>query len=115
MSCAIRPIDIDIAYHYAYNVHMSDIRFEWDESKNRENKRKHGVSFDEAQTVFLDENAIRYYDPDHSEDEDRFIMLGMSFKLRVLVVCHCYRLDDKVIRIVSARRANKKETAIYWR
>jgi uncharacterized DUF497 family protein len=83
--------------------------------KSRENKRKHGVSFDEAQTVFLDENAIRYYDPDHSEDEDRFIMLGMSFKLRVLVVCHCYRMDDKVIRIVSARRANKKEAAIYWR
>ena len=94
---------------------MSDIRFEWDENKSRENKRKHGVSFDEAQTVFLDKNAIRYYDPDHSEDEDRFIMLGMSFKLRVLVVCHCYRLDDKVIHLVSARRANKKEAAIYWR
>jgi len=94
---------------------MSDIRFEWDENKSRENKRKHGVSFDEAQTVFLDKNAIRYYDPDHSEDEDRFIMLGISFKLRVLVVCHCYRLDDKVIHLVSARRANKKEAAIYWR
>jgi len=94
---------------------MSGIRFEWDESKSRENKRKHGVSFGEAQTVFLDENAIRYYDPDHSEDEDRFIMLGMSYKLRVLVVCHCYRLHDEVIRIVSARRANKKEAAVYWR
>ncbi len=112
---SVRPIDIDIAQRYAYNVHMSDIRFEWGESKSRENKRKHGVSFDEAQTVFLDENAIRYYDPDHSEDEDRFVMLGMSFKLRVLVVCHCYRLDDKVIRIVSARKANKKEAAVYWR
>ena len=108
-------IDIDITSHYAYNVHMNDIRFEWDESKSRENKRKHGVSFDEAQTVFFDKNAIRYYDPDHSEDEDRFIMLGMSFRLRVLVVCHCYRLDDKVIRIVSARRANKKEATVYWR
>jgi len=94
---------------------MSNIQFEWDESKSRESKRKHRVSFDEAQTVFLDENAIRYYDPDHSEDEDRFIMLGMSFKLRLLVVCHCYRSDDKVIRIVSARRANKKEATIYWR
>jgi uncharacterized DUF497 family protein len=94
---------------------MSDIRFEWDERKSRQNKRKHGVSFAEAQTVFLDENAIRYYDPDHSEDEDRFIMLGMSFKLRVLVVCHCYRTDDKVIRIVSARKANKKESAAYGR
>jgi len=94
---------------------MSDIRFEWDESKSLKNKRKHGVSFDEAQTVFLDENAIRYDDPDHSEDEDRLIMLGMSFKLRVLLVCHCYRLDDKAIRIVSARKANKKEAAVYWR
>ncbi len=94
---------------------MGYIRFEWDERKSRQNKRKHGVSFDEAQTVFLDENAIRYHDPDHSEDEDRFIMLGMSFKLRVLVVCHCYRSDDKVIRIVSARKANRKESAAYWR
>lgn len=94
---------------------MSDIRFEWDEIKNRENKRKHGVSFDEAQTVFLDENAIRYYDPDHSEGEDRFIMLGISFTLRVLVVCHCYRSENKVIRIVSARKANKKEAVAYWR
>jgi hypothetical protein len=94
---------------------MSDTRFEWDEIKNRENKRKHGVSFDEAQTVFLDENAIRYYDPDHSEGEDRFIMLGISFTLRVLVVCHCYRSENKVIRIVSARKANKKEAVAYWR
>ena len=104
-----------LCYIMPYNVHMSEIQFAWDESKSRENERKHGVSFDEAQTVFLDENAIRYYDPDHSEDEDRFIMLGMSLKLRVLVVCHCYRLDDKVIRIVSARKANKKEAAIYRR
>ena len=94
---------------------MGDILFEWDERKNRENKRKHGVSFEEAQTVFLDENAIRYYDPDHSRDEDRFIMLGMSFRLRVLLVCHCYRSDEKVIRIVSARKANKKEADAYWR
>jgi len=94
---------------------MGDIRFEWDERKNRENKRKHDVSFEEAQTVFLDENAIRYYDPDHSQDEDRFIMLGMSFRLRMLLVCHCYRSDEKVIRIVSARKANKKEADAYWR
>jgi uncharacterized DUF497 family protein len=93
---------------------MSDIRFEWDERKNRENKRKHGVSFEEAQTVFVDENAIRYFDPDHSEDEDRFLILGMSFTLRVLVVCHCYRADDFVIRIISARRADKGEQAAYW-
>jgi hypothetical protein len=94
---------------------MSDIRFDWDEKKSRENKRRHGVSFEEAQTVFFDENAIRYYDPDHSQDEDRFIMLGMSIRLRVLVVCHCYRSDDKVIRIISARKADQKEEAAYWR
>ena len=88
---------------------MRDIYFEWDDTKSRNNKRKHGVSFDEAQTVFFDENAIRDYDPDYSEDEDRFIMLGMSFTLRVLVVCHCYRSDDKVIRIISARRATKEK------
>ncbi len=93
---------------------MNDIRFEWDERKNRENKRKHRVSFEEAQTVFLDENAIRYFDPDHSGDEDRFLMLGMSFTLRVLVVCHCCRADDCVIRIISARKADKNEQAVYW-
>ena len=80
-----------------YGVLMNDLRFVWDESKSLVNRRKHGVSFDDAQTVFLDENAIRYYDPDHSHDEDRFIMLGLSFKLRVLVVCHCYRQDATVI------------------
>ena len=94
---------------------MDNLRFEWDELKNRENIRKHGVSFEEAQTVFLDENAIRYFDPDHSEDEDRFIMLGMGFKLRVLVVCRCYRAEDSIIRIISARRANKEEAKNYWR
>lgn len=94
---------------------MADLRFEWDEKKNSENTRKHGVSFEEAQTVFLDENAMRFFDPEHSEDEDRFIMLGMSFKLRVLVVCHCYKENDKVIRIISARKADKREAEAYWR
>ena len=99
-----------------YIVNMSEIHFEWDERKNRANKRKHKVSFEEAQTVFLDENAIRYFDPDHSEDEDRFIMLGMSFTLRVLIVCHCYRENESVIRIISARKANKieAEQSGYW-
>jgi len=92
---------------------MNDIRFEWDEAKSRENKRKHKVAFEEAQTVFLDENAIRFFDPDHSQDEDRFIMLGMSFMLRVLVVCHCHREDDSVIRIISARKADKREQSDY--
>ena len=93
---------------------MSDIRFEWDETKSRANKRKHKVSFEEAQTVFLDENARRFFDPDHSQDEDRFLMLGMSFTLRVLVVCHCYREDDSIIRIISARKADKGEQSDYW-
>jgi hypothetical protein len=92
---------------------MHDVRIEWDETKNRANRRKHGVSFEEAQTVFFDENAIRYFDPDHSRDEDRFLMLGMSWKLRVLVVCHCFRANDSVIRIISARKANKKEDLDY--
>jgi uncharacterized protein len=94
---------------------MDGIHFQWDEAKARENLRKHGVSFEEAQTVFLDENALRYFDPDHSEDEDRFIMLGMSFKRNVLVVCHCFRLDDAVIRLISARKARKSEAIAYWR
>lgn len=94
---------------------MGDIRFEWDEQKSRENKRKHGVSFEEAQTVFFDEHAVRYYDPDHSEEEDRFIMLGLSFKLRALVVCHCFRSDERCIRIISARKADKREAAAYGR
>ena len=94
---------------------MNDLRFEWDEAKSRQNARKHGVSFEEAQTVFLDDNAIRFYDPDHSRDEDRFIMLGMSFKLRTLVVCHCFRENDDAIRIISARKANRQEAKHYGR
>ena len=93
---------------------MTEIRFVWDEAKNRNSKHKHGVSFEEAQTVFLDENAIRFFDPDHSDDEDRFLMLGISFRLRVLVVCHCLRENDSVIRIISARKADKGEEADYW-
>ena len=98
-----------------YDVHMDEMRFEWDETKNQSNARKHGVSFEEAQTVFLDENAMRFYDPDHSADEDRFLMLGISFRLRVLIVCHCYRASDTIIRIISARKADKQEEADYWK
>jgi len=94
---------------------MNGIQFKWDENKNRKNMREHGVSFEEAQTVFLDENAIRFFDPDHSGEEDRFIMLGVSFKLRVLVVCHCYRENDEVIRLISARKADKDECKDYER
>ena len=109
----LRQRDIDFSHPPLYTVHMSELRFEWDEAKNRENIRKHGVSFEEARTVFLDEAAIRYYDPDHSRDEDRFIMLGMSAKLRVLVVCHCFRMNDALIRIISARKALKREARSY--
>ena len=94
---------------------MSELSFEWDERKNRENRRKHGVSFEEAQTVFLDERALRFYDPDHSEEEDRFILLGLSFALRELVVCHCFRAGESVIRIFSARKATRREAAVYGR
>ena len=93
---------------------MNDVSFVWDERKSKENKRKHKVSFEEAQAVFLDENAIRFFDPDHSDDEDRFLMLGMSFTLRVLIVSHCYRERDSVIRIISARKADKQEQSDYW-
>jgi hypothetical protein len=92
---------------------MADIHFAWDEQKNRSNRQKHGVSFEEAQSVFLDEDAREFFDPDHSKEEDRFIMLGMSSRLRILVVCHCYRESDRVIRIISARRANKQEQQAY--
>ncbi len=93
---------------------MKELRFEWDKRKNSGNLRKHGISFEEARTVFHDESAIQYDDPDHSEDEDRFILLGMSFKLRALVVCHCYREKDMVIRVISARKADKREAREYW-
>jgi len=105
---------IDFDMWYTYIVHMIDIHFEWDEKKNRENRRKHKVSFEEAQTVFYDENAKRYFDPDYSDEKDRFLMLGMSFTLRVLVVCHCYREGESVIRIISARKADKQEQSDYW-
>lgn len=92
---------------------MPKLRIEWDEAKNRENARKHRVSFDEAATVFYDERALLLADPDHSDPEDRSILLGLSTALRLLVVCHCYRADHAVIRIISARKATKPETAAY--
>ncbi len=94
---------------------MNDIRFEWDKAKAAVNKKKHGISFEEAQTVFYDEHAIEFFDPDHSEEEDRFIMLGLSFALRLLVVCHCVREAASVIRIISARRATRSEAEQYGR
>jgi uncharacterized DUF497 family protein len=93
--------------------HVNGLRFVWDENKNHANQRKHGVSFEEAQSVFSDEDAKQFFDPDHAAEEDRFILLGMSYQLRILVVCHCYREGDAVIRIISARKANRAEQQSY--
>lgn len=92
---------------------MAELRFEWDDRKNAQNRRKHGISFEEAQTVFFDEQALLIADPDHSEHEERFILLGMSSALRTLVICHCYRREPDVIRLISARRADRQEREDY--
>jgi uncharacterized DUF497 family protein len=92
---------------------MRSLSFTWDERKDRENQRKHAVSFNEAKTVFYDEHARLVRDPDHSANEDRFILLGFSSHLHMLVVCHCYRERAGVIRIISARKATKREQKNY--
>ena len=95
---------------------MKELSFVWDPRKNLLNQAKHeGIDFDEAKTVFYDENARLIFDPLHSSEEDRFIILGLSSKLRLLVVCHCYRESDSIIRIISARKATKKEEISYER
>lgn len=94
---------------------MSEIKFEWDIKKSQMNIKKHGVSFEEARSVFFDDNAIEFYDDAHSIAEDRFLLLGMSSLLRLLLICHCYRKDEEIIRIISARKATKKESRHYWR
>jgi len=99
---------------YNYNVNMNELSFEWDERKSRSNKKKHGLSFEEAKTAFFDENALLIHDPDHSEEEDRFILLGLSAKLRILVVCQAYRKRAQIIRIISARIASRQEQKQYW-
>ena len=92
---------------------MKTISFIWDQQKDTENRRKHKISFEEAQTVFTDPNARMIFDPDHSDQEDRFVILGISSALRLLVVCHCYSENDMVIRIISARKATKQEQNQY--
>ncbi len=94
---------------------MAGVHFEWDDRKQEANLEKHGISFEEARTAFYDESALVFFDPDHSEDEDRFILLGLSFKPRVLVVCHCFRESESSIRLLSARKADKGEEQEYWR
>ncbi len=90
------------------------IRFEWDIAKAQANKQRHGVSFDDAASVFSDQFARLLFDPEHSQDENRYILLGLASSTRLLVVCHCYREDDEVIRLISARKANRQETEQYW-
>jgi uncharacterized DUF497 family protein len=92
---------------------MTSLHFERDPAKATINARKHGVSFEEAQSVFSDERARLIDDPDHSGEENRFILLGLSNSLRVLVVVHCYRSEDSVIRIISARKATREEQRYY--
>jgi uncharacterized DUF497 family protein len=92
---------------------MNAVRFAWDPAKAADNLSKHGVSFEEAATAFADENARLKHDPDHSAEEDRFILLGFSAKFRLLVVCHAYRENDEVIRIISARKAMSIERRQY--
>ena len=89
--------------------------FDWDPDKNETNFKKHGVYFDEAETVFEDERAVMIYDNKHTDDEDRFIIIGMSRRLRELTVCHCYRNEDEITRIISARRATTNEVKLYER
>ena len=94
---------------------MDALHFEWDEAKAKANLKKHGVGFEEAKSVFLDDYAKLIPDPDHSIDEERFVLLGYSSSLKLLVVCHCYRAEGRVIRIISARKATRQEANIYER
>ena len=96
-------------------MYVQYIHFVWDEVKNRQNFSKHGISFEEARTAFFDERARLAHDPDHSGAEDRSLLLGMSQRLRLLLVCHCYRENEEQIRIVSARKATQAESRQYGR
>lgn len=94
---------------------MNKITFQWDEEKNKINQQKHGISFEEAESVFFDDYAIQFWDEEHSEEEERFLLLGISYKMRILLVVHCFREEDSIIRIISARKATKNETKEYRR
>jgi uncharacterized protein len=96
-----------------YNVHMTTPRFEWEHKKATANVKKHGITFEEAKSVFYDDYAKLLDDPDHSDEEERFVLLGLSHTLRVLLVCHCYRSEGNIIRIISARKATSKESKDY--
>ena len=89
------------------------LKFEWDDNKNKTNIEKHGISFEEAASVFQDDDALIISDEDHSESEERFVLIGFSYRANLLVVCHCYRNKDSIIRIISARKADRKERQEY--
>ncbi len=89
------------------------MKFEWDENKNKINQKKHGIAFDEVKVIFEDDYSILFDDPDHSDDEDRFLIIGMSDNKGICIVSHCYRGADEIIRIISARKATKTERKIY--
>ncbi len=110
---ALPNYPLDNKLQHIYNVFMKSISFSWDDRKNLANKRNHRVSFEEAQSFFFDEHAIEYYDPGHSESEDRFLMLGLSYQVQVLVVSYTLRKDETEIRVISARKATKKEQKAY--
>ena len=103
--CAVRTICVQLG--------VDELRFEWDPAKDRRNRQKHGIAFAEAQTAFADDDAILLADAVHSTDEERFYLLGLSARLRLLVVIHCYRADDGVIRLISARKATSSQRAQY--
>jgi len=119
-SHAIAPLElaevlcIDSHVKRKYIVYVKYIHFTWSSVKNSQNRRKHGVSFEEARSAFFDERARLMHDPEHSDQEDRFLLLGMSRKTRLLLVCHCYRESDEEIRIISARKASAAEAEQYW-
>jgi uncharacterized DUF497 family protein len=94
---------------------MDEIEFSWDARKARQNVKKHKISFEEASTVFYDERAIEFFDPEHSKDEDRFLMLGLSWRLRILVISYCLRRKGLEIRIISARKSSKNEEKFYYK
>jgi len=94
---------------------MLEIHFEWNKKKNEANLKKHGICFEEAKSVFYDQNAIEFFDEEHSHDEQRFLLLGFSDKLRLLLICHCFRKSDSRIRIISERKATKNEAKYYRR
>ena len=89
------------------------LKFEWDSSKEKSNRRKHGVSFEEAQSIFYDEFALQFYDDDSSSEEDRFLLLGMSNRSRLLLVVHCERANGEIIRVISIRKATSREGSFY--